>query len=222
MSNRPIPLPAALSGLVAVVLLFVGQAIGGNSPDLTASRGDIAAWLAKQHASASDYAGGTIEILGILTMIVFAATLWTVLRGGDGEDGVAAATAFGAGLASATLKLASVPAVFAAVWRHDQGVGPQLATALVDMNNVAFVLTWALDALMLAAAATVIVRRRVLPRWLGWFAGVTAAILLLSTPAADHVPPLGMLLGFVWIVATSVVLTRRAVRDVPTVAPAHA
>jgi hypothetical protein len=96
-------------------------------------------WLASHPATTGRYAGGMIELLGIFAMIVFAATLWTVLRRAEGGDGIGAATAFGAGLVSATLKLASLPAAFAAVWRSRQGLDPQLATALLDMNNVAFV-----------------------------------------------------------------------------------
>jgi hypothetical protein len=210
MTKRPVPLVAASSGIVSIVLLLVGQALGGSSPDLTASRVKIAAWVAKQHGGAAHYAGGSVELIGILATIVFAATLWSVLRSGDSEDGIASATAFGAGIASATVKLASAPAAFAATWRRGQGINPQLAAALVDMNNVAFVLTWTLDAVMLGAAATVILRRAVLPRWLGWLGVVAAAVMALSAPAADHVPPVGILLGFVWIISTSVVLTRRS------------
>jgi Domain of unknown function (DUF4386) len=216
VTDRPIPRLAALSGLAAVVLVFVGSGIGGSSPDLGASRATIAAWVADQHASTASYAGGLLELLGILTMIVFAATLWSVLRRAEGEDGVLAATAFGAGLVSAALKLASAPALFAAVWRSNEHLDPQFATALVDMNNVAFVLTWTVDAVMLGAAAIVILRTRALPRWLGWLAAATAAISLLSAPLADRVPPIGILLTFVWIIAISVVLFRRpAPRLVP-------
>ena len=213
MSNRSVPLVPALSGLATIVLMFVGQAIGGGgSPDLNASRAKIASWLAGQNTSAAGYIGGVLELLAILSLIVFAATLWSVLRSADSEDGIASATAFGAGLIAAAVKLASLPAAFAALWRHKQGIDPQLAAALVDMNNVAFILMWTLFAVMLGAAATVILRRAVLPRWLGWHAAVAAAILILSAPAADHVPPLGVLLAFVWIAATSVVLTRRSLR----------
>ena len=107
MNERPIPLVAALSGLASVVLLFVGQGIGGggSSPDPTKSRAEHLAWLTKQHASTRGYAGVYLELLGILLMIVFAATLWSVLRKGD-ETGIFAATAFGAGLTSAAVKLA--------------------------------------------------------------------------------------------------------------------
>jgi Domain of unknown function (DUF4386) len=213
MSQRPIPLVPALSGLVSIVLLFVGQAIsGGGSPDLSASRAKIAAWIASRHGGAGQYAGATIELAAILATIVFAATLWSLLREADGDGSVAAATAFGAGIASATVKLASAPAVFAALWRHKEGLSPQLGAALIDMNNVSFVLCWTLNAVMLAAVATVVFRRAVLPRWLGWLGAVAAAVSLLSAPAADRVPPLGVLLTFLWIAATSVVLTRRALR----------
>jgi hypothetical protein len=34
-------------------------------------------------------------------------------------------------------------------------------------------------------------------------------ISFVSTPLANHVPPLGILLTFAWIVATSIVLVRR-------------
>lgn len=217
MTNRSLPLPAALTGLATVVLLFAGQAIsgGGSRPDLTASRAAHVAWLAKNHADPARYAGGMIELLGIVLLIAFAATLWSVLRRADGEDGVWAATAFGAGVGSAVLKLASVPAAFAVLWRSRQGFDPQLATALLDMNDVSFTLTWSLDALMLGAAAAVILRTGVLPKWLGYFGALTAVVSLASMPVATIVPPVGILLTFIWIAGTSVVLTRRSLRAEP-------
>ena len=66
-----------------------------------------------------------------------------------------------------------------------------------------------LDAVMLGAAAIVILKSRALPRWLGWLGAVAAAISLLSAPVADRVPPVGILLTFVWIVSVSVMLVRR-------------
>jgi len=217
MTNRNVPLVPALSGIVAIVLPFVAQALsgGGGSPDLPASRAKIETWLASQNVTPAHVAAGVVELIGILTLIVFAATLWSVLRRADSEDGIASATAFGAGLVAAAVKLASFPAAFAAVWRQHQGINPQLAAALIDMNNVSFVLMWTLFAVMLAAAATVIFRSGVLPRWLGWLGAVSAAISIVSVPAAANVPPLGVLLAFIWIIATSVVLTRRALKAEP-------
>jgi hypothetical protein len=149
-------------------------------------------------------------------MLVFVATLWTALRRVEGGEGVFAGTAFGAGLVSAGLKLASFPAAFAAVWRP--GLDPRLAAALIDMNNVAFVLTWGVDAVMLAAAAAVILRGEALPRWLGWLGAVAAGVSLLSIPVANQVPPLGILLTFAWIAATSIVLVRGRYPGTPALA----
>jgi hypothetical protein len=62
----------------------------------------------------------------------------------------------------------------------------------------------------------------VLPRWLGWLGAVAAAISFASTPAAAVVPPLGMLLVFVWTIATSIVLVRRTLAGRPAAALAIA
>jgi hypothetical protein len=223
MAHRPLPRLAALSGMLYVVLVFVGQGIGGggNAPDLTKSRAAHLAWIAKQHPTTHGYVGAFLELVGILTLVVFAASLWAVLRERD-ESGVASATALGAGIASAAVKLASLPAAFAVYWRAQDGWSPQLATALFDMNDAAFVLTWAIDALMLAAAATVVFRTGVLPRWVGWLGAVAAALAVASVPVATKVPPLGMLLTFAWILATSAVLTRRALRPAARGVPATA
>jgi hypothetical protein len=223
VKERPLSLFAALSGVLYVVLVFVGQGLGGgaNAPDLTKSRAAHAAWIAKQHPSTAGYAGDMIELIGILLLVVFAASLWAVLRDRD-ETGVASATALGAGIASAAIKLASVPAAFAVYWRASDGWNPQLATALFDMNDAAFVLTWGIDALMIGAAVTVAFRTGVLPRWLAWLGAVAAVLSVASMPVATKVPPLGMLLTFVWILATGVVLTRRSIRSAPRPVPATA
>jgi hypothetical protein len=211
MTNRIVPRSAALSGVVAVVLLFAGSGLSGSSPDLTASRAKIASWLVSHPMTTGRVVGGFVELLAVLALIVFAATLASVLRRGEGDHAILSNTALGAGLLSAGIKLVSVPAAFAAVWRTKQGMSLELASALVDMNNVAFVMTWAVDAVMLGAAAIVIVRSGILPRWLGWFAGVTAAVSLATVPVAAKAPPLGILLTFVWLILTSVVLLRNRV-----------
>lgn len=211
MTNRIVPMPAALSGIVAVVLLFVGSGLSGATPDLTASRAELSSWLVSHPMTTGRATGAFIELLAVLALIVFAATLASVLRRGEGEHAILSNTAFGAGLLSAAIKLMSVPAAFAAVWRTKQGMSLELASALLDMNNVAFVLTWAVDAVMLGAAAIVIVRSGILPRWLGWFAGVTAAISLATVPVAAKAPPLGILLTFLWLILVSVVLLRNRV-----------
>jgi hypothetical protein len=83
-----------------------------------------------------------------------------------------------------------------------------LAATLVDMNGMAFVLTCAADAGMLAAAAAVILTTRCLPRWLGWWAAVTAPLLLVGIPLAMTGPPF-FLLALLWFLITGTAMARR-------------
>lgn len=117
------------------------------------------------------------------------------------------------GLLSAVAKLASAAPIFALAWRSDTGVSDGLAAALVDMNSAAFVLTWALEAFMLAAAGGIIMRTRCLPRWLGWFGLVSAPLVLAGVPVAVSGPPT-FLRALLWIVTASIALS---IRTVPSV-----
>jgi hypothetical protein len=213
MSDRLITRLGGCAGVAYVVFALVGNGISGSSPDLTASRVEIARWAARQHSSAASYAGGYLELLGLLALIVFAGTAYGIFRRAEGGSGALSTTMLGAGLVSAAVKLASVGPAFAVYWRAHEGMSPQLTAALIDGNNVSFILTGAIDAVMLAAAALVILRTRVLARWLGWLAAAAAVLLLVWAPVANHAPPLGMLLGFVWFVAAGITLAvgRRAV-----------
>lgn len=53
-----------------------------------------------------------------------------------------------------------------------------------------------------------ILQTRCLPRWLGWWALVTAPLLLVNVPMAVSGPPL-FLLALIWIVATSLTIAVR-------------
>ena len=113
--------------------------------------------------------------------------------------------------------------MFALAWRAGSGggVSDELATALVDMNSAAFVLTWALDAVLLAAAARVILTTSCLPRWTGWFAAVTAPLLIATVPLAMSSPP-AFLLALIWIVAVSIAMAIRVTGSVRSTVPAVA
>jgi hypothetical protein len=76
------------------------------------------------------------------------------------------------------------------------------------MNDYAFVLTWAVDAVLFAAVAASALRTGALPRWLAISAGVIAPLLLASVAGGNQAPPFGFLLGFIWFVAAGVVLMR--------------
>lgn len=221
MSDKLITRLGGAAGAVYVVFALVGSSVGGSSPDLTASRADLARWAARQHSTTAHWAGAYVELLGLLALIVFAATLYGVFRRVEGGSGALSTTVLGAGLVSAAVKLASVGPAFAVYWRAHDGMSPQLVSALIDQNNVSFVLTGTIDAVMLGAAAIVILRTGVLRRWLGWLAAAAAAITLLSAPVSNHVPPLGFLLTLVWFLAAGIAMALRR-GDQPSGEPALA
>ena len=109
--------------------------------------------------------------------------------------------------------------MLALAWRAET-IPDDLAAALVDMNGFAFVITWAVDAGMLAAAAAVILSTRCLPRWIGWWAALTSPLLLVGIPLAMTGPPF-FLLALIWFVATGIAMARRGPASPPNTAHAQ-
>jgi hypothetical protein len=209
MPNRLIDRIGALTGVAYVVLVALGNDIlRAASPDSSASSQVIGAWWRAHPPGTYEWSLAFLELVALLCFPVFVVVLAWRLREADRGSWLPW-LALVAGSLSACVKLASGAPIFALAWRSGSGgVSDELATALVDMNSAAFVLTWALDAVMLAAAARVILTTSCLPRWIGWFAAVTAPLLLVTVPLAMTGPP-AFLLALIWIVATSITMAVR-------------
>ncbi len=209
MSTRSIGRFGAAAGAGYVVLAFVGDSLGGNgdSPALGSAPTKYAHWLATSSPGTAGYIGAFLELIGVLCFVVFAAALYDVLRRAEPERTWLPTAALGAALVSTAIKLGAAPPMLAALsLRH--GIDPQLAKALVEINDYAFLLTWAADALMLGAVAACALRGAVLPRWLAIAAAVIAPLLLASVAAGNNAPPFGFLLGLLWFLAASIALVR--------------
>jgi hypothetical protein len=174
---------AAASGL-----LYVGLGLargGGGGVGIGDSRANIATWVSGTLGPRGvNWAGAYLEILALLSFIVFAAVLAATLRRREGAQPWISNVTLGAGLIVVALKLASLPAAFALAYRAHEGFDPQLAASLIDLNSFSFVLTWPVSALMIGSAAVVILRYRSLPAWLGWSGAVAAIALLAAVPLA--------------------------------------
>jgi hypothetical protein len=88
------------------------------------------------------------------------------------------------------------------------------------VNDISFIVTMLPLGVFAAAVAILTLTTGVLPRWLGWLAAVTAPALLVNGLffSANDAP--AFLLFLLWLVATSVVLTRRAgAAATPAMAP---
>ena len=183
MYERIVPRIGAACGAVFVVLLFGLPLTGSDSTIVLVG-----------------------ELIGLLLFIPFLGYLCSVLREAEGPGGWLAATAFGAGLVNIAIKLGSIAPGNAADRFADTTTTHQ---ALDVMNSTAFIATMLPLSVLTAAAAVVIVRTRVLPRWLGWLAAGTAPLLLVNGMFLDAEFGPAFLLFLLWVLLVSVVLTVR-------------
>lgn len=213
--KAPWRIATAAGGIVFVLLAAIGNDVlsnAGDAPAADASAREIGAYVTANPPTTPDWAGMYLEILGLLALAAFVVHLWGVLRSAD-ADGRWSMLALLGGAAAVTVKLASAAPVFAVWVRADEGIEPQLATALLDMNTASFALTGAALALMLAGVAGAVGTTGVLPRWLGATAGVLALALLATLPLAATGFSPAFLLLLLWISGASAVLVRRAIGE---------
>src|SRR5262249_31480843 len=169
---------------------------------------DIAAHLAQHPTPAQVWAGVHLEFVGFLLLVVFIAYLWGVLRRAEGEGGWLSALAFAGGLMSVILKVGSFAPMYPILTPAGQPFNPERAGALGESNIAAFVLQQPGLGLMLLATAIIVIRTAVLPRWLGYFAGLAAAVSFGAVVVAGMAFPAWLVVQ-IWLVATSVALLRR-------------
>ena len=174
---------AAASGILYVALGLVRG--GGGGVGFGDSRATIATWVSGTLGPRGvNWTGAYLEILALLSFVVFAAVLAAAIRRHEAAQPWLSNIALGAGLITVSVKLASLPAAFALAYRAHEGFDPQLAAALVDTNSFSFVLTWPLMALMIAAVSIASLRFRALPVWLGWAGAAATLALLAAVPLA--------------------------------------
>ncbi len=183
MYDRILPRLGAISGALFVLLLFGPSSSGSDSPIVL-----------------------VLELIGLLLFIPFLGYLWSILREAEGPGGWLATTALGAGLVDVTIKLGSLAPGKVA---DDFGDATPIHKALEDMNSVAFIVTMLPLGVLMAAVAVISLKTRVLPRWLGWLAAVTAPLLLVNGMFLDAEFGPAFLLFLLWTLLASVVLTVR-------------
>jgi len=183
MHERILPRAGAASGALFVILLFAPSSSGSESMLVTVA-----------------------ELLGLLFFILFLAYLCSLLREAEGPGGWLAPTAFGAGLVDVSIKLGSIAPAWAS---RDFGEATEIHHALDAVNRVAFMATLLPLGVLMAAVALVTLTTHVLPRWLGWFAALTAPLLLVNGMFLDEDFGPAFLLFLLWVLFASVVLIVR-------------
>jgi len=208
---------AAWSGLVFFVLLVIAFAILPSPPDFDASASDIADYYADEQD------GIRVSVVLVAAALFYFVWFISALRSAyalaEGGGRRVANLAYGAGLViTACIALAQGAVAVAAL--HPAETSPEVLRSLHDFSVVGFAPATGVFVIFFVANAAAILRLRVLPSWLGWFAAVVALIQVLGVGAmltddgafaAD-----GVLGGFlpliafaVWFPAASVALATR-------------
>ncbi len=207
----------------AAALVFTVCTIAGNElADSGQAAGDSPATALaniQRVPGLANQLGIALELLGFIALMFFAGYLYRVLRSAERENGgwlaatvlVAAATDLGVKLGSG--------AALAAAYAHKAELTPEIARALVDLNNGAFVITGLTMAAFVLAASLSALGSRALPRALAWI-GIVLGGLGLVTPILGvtdptNYNPLPYLVSLLWIAAVGlsrIVRETRAVR----------
>ena len=209
----------AASGIGSVALMLAGVGIGAAGgrqfATISSTPADIADAVAHP-AGVALWAGAYLELISFGLFLAFAAWACARLGGGVlGQIARAAATSY------ATISVASLAVMDTIAYRSGHGMGLQLATTLITLNEALFVVTWFLSAVFLLAAGALALQTG--RQALGWSAVAIASIILVVTPISlDNLAQMTNLLWLAWIVAASVALARRRPSRVGAVATARA
>ena len=155
--------------------------------------------------------GRGVGTLALVALLVFSAHVAGLIRQrGHGHESTSR-VALSAGVTAAGLGLVSCTAQFAAVARAND-IDLQVAGALLDLSGLAFVTMWLPIAVFMLAVATAGWRFSLVPRWFTVTTAVLAVALLvgLATMPLGNAGFVAVMLGFLWFVAASMVLVRRA------------
>jgi hypothetical protein len=193
------------AGIASVAVMLGGFGIAAAGGREMATVSSTPAQITKALASPAGtavWAGSYAELLSFGLFLAFAVWATAKLGGGLlGSIGRAIATAY------ATLSIASLCLMGAIEYRAGHGVGLQLGTSLITVNEALFVGTWFLAAFFLLAMGPLALAsgRRVL----GWTALATAAITLVTTAVSlDNLGQMANMLWLAWVVGASVALSR--------------
>jgi hypothetical protein len=151
-------------------------------------------------------------------LISFAGGLWAILRRAEGGNGTLSIIAFGGCIVTGGAILV-FDTIFGALLYRFPGFDPALLPFLLDAAAVANQMTAFPNAIYTIAAAAVIMRTAVLPRWIAYGALTVAAIHLLSATslaregafsAAGTLPSVAPISHTLWLLAVAFVLLRAA------------
>lgn len=200
----------AASGAAAVVLMLAGNSVFAGAGEDPTGEQAITAFSAAEAGART--LGIALELAGFVAFAFFVAFLYRHLHAAGGAESWRATVALIGGTLFLAVKVAS-GAPLVALTASGADLGPELALALVALNDGAFVMGWLALGVFLLGAGAAAFPKRSLPT------AVSVAGMVIGGAAVAAAATLGagpgiltFLLSLVWIVVTSVILVRRELR----------
>jgi hypothetical protein len=194
-----------LCGILFVVLIVVGFALSGDTPDATE---DSAEEVLAHYVDDDDkIAVGSILIgLGCVFLLFFAGWLRKLLRDAEDEGGILSAVTFGGGVLAA-VGFATAAAFSFAIADVADNIEDPVVFQTLNVLSWGYWIPIAAGVITFGVAAGIsVVRHGALPAWLGWVA-IVAGVVMFSPAFIVAGPVLAL-----WILVVSVIGIQRAGR----------
>jgi hypothetical protein len=208
----------AVSGIIFVVVV-IASFFTPETPDADDPTSEIVSSIADDRSAhlLSVYLGG----LGSLLFLVFVGALWSRLRAAEADRGPSILVALG-GVGTAVIILVANGVFMALIEAADESREPAAVRALFELDEVLFIgIGWTVAAFYTGAALSSLATGS-LPRWLGWAAAALSVLFVFAFlgifseddegGVLGFVFFIGILLNFLWILATSIVMLRTSRR----------
>lgn len=206
----------ALSGLAYALLVFLGSGvIGGTSGagrhSLDAADSNVSEYLRDADVTRV-WVGEYLAVVGYALFVVFAAYVWSVVRGSaerDWRDG----GVVGPALIYVALAMIGT-ACLAPVLNRTGAAGD--AAQFLDLRSVVFAMGFLFFAMWLVGVGARSLQTRTLPIWLGWSALAIGVLQFIGTALASFDPGftgVPTFAGFLWVAIVSGLLARRGQRS---------
>jgi hypothetical protein len=210
MITRTLDRLAALSGALYFVLVLLGFGLAVSSTGGWPDTGDPAGatrHLLANRPTALTWVGLGMESVGLVLLLIFGAYLAAQIRRREPVAGWMGLSVLGLATASVAVKLGSLAPALAAVLHPDR-YEPSVIAALIDVNDMAFVITMGLDGALVLIAGAALLRYALVARWVGTVGVAAGAAGIASVGLAATDGPLALPM-MVWLPLAGVAMLRR-------------
>jgi hypothetical protein len=214
-------------GAVSGILFFAAVVASFFTPE-TPAADDPTAEIARSIADDRTAHLVSVYLQGIasLLFLVFVGALWSRLRRAEADRGPSILVALG-GVGSALIILVSSGVFLALIEAADESREPAAVRALFEIDEIVFIVIGWTSAAFYAGAALSSLATGSLPRWLGWTAAALAVVFVVAFLGVfsndddggvlGAIFFIGLLVNFLWILATSILMLRARQRAEGTV-----